>query len=193
LTDIDALIERLQHGPDETRADAAQALARYGAPAADAIEAALASGDANARFWLIAALAELDGERALNKLSAALGDPDEGVRAAAAHALGRRGQGAGALLTALDDPSAFVSLQAAHALARMGPDAVPVLVAGLGHASARVRVGAARALAALPPPAARPAMPALIAALDDDSPAVQFHAEQALERLGVGMVLIRPA
>jgi hypothetical protein len=63
LSDIDTLIARVHHGPDEARASAARALAQHGAPAVIAIEAALASGDAHARFWLVAALAELTAAR----------------------------------------------------------------------------------------------------------------------------------
>nr|HID14243.1 hypothetical protein [Anaerolineae bacterium] len=51
------------------------------------------------------------------------------------------------------------------------------------------RVGAARALSIIQP---EEAIPALCAALDDPSAIVTYHAEEALERMGVGGVLIQP-
>jgi HEAT repeat protein len=52
-----------------------------------------------------------------------------------------------------------------------------------------VRAGAARALCIIQP---EEAVPALCAALDDPSAAVTYYAEEALERLGVGLVLFQP-
>jgi HEAT repeat protein len=51
------------------------------------------------------------------------------------------------------------------------------------------RAGAARALSVIQP---QEAIPALCAALDDPSAIVTHHAEEALERMGVGLVLFRP-
>ena len=59
----------------------------------------------------------------------------------------------------------------------------------LGNPSSAVRAGAARALIPLE---SHDAIPALFAALDDESAIVSFYAEEALWRLGVGMVLFKP-
>jgi HEAT repeat protein len=56
-------------------------------------------------------------------------------------------------------------------------------------AQPRVRVNAARALAAIADPAA---IPALFGALEDESVLVQHWAEAGLEKLGVGTVYFAP-
>ena len=158
--------------------------------AAEALAEALAGADAEARWELLAALAQVPGAAATRALAAVLaGDPDEGLRAAAAQILGEHRAGGSALIAALQDESVFVAQQAAHALARMGPDMAPEMIALLREGGPRARIAAARALAAI---RTEEAIPALIAALEDDSPAVQFYAEEALARLGVGTVLLWP-
>jgi HEAT repeat protein len=192
---LEELITRLRRGDEAARSAALAALAGLGAEGQDvpalvrALAEALAAAEPDARAWLVAALAPLPGDEATAALAGALGDPDEGVRASAALALGGRRAGLPALLAALDDPSTFVALQAGHALTRFGREAALALSATLQGGSASARVAAARALATI---RATEAIPALIAALEDDSPAVQFYAEQALERMGVGTVLLRP-
>ena len=78
---------------------------------------------------------------------------------------------------------------AADSLARIGSPAVPALIAALQAKVTSVRAGAARALCIIQP---EEAVPALCAALDDPSAAVTYYAEEALERLGVGLMLFRP-
>ena len=52
-----------------------------------------------------------------------------------------------------------------------------------------MRAGAARALVPLE---SQDAIPALLAALDDESAIVSLYAEEALWRLGIGMVFFKP-
>jgi len=59
----------------------------------------------------------------------------------------------------------------------------------LSSESPAARAGAARALIPLESHAA---IPALFAALDDESVMVTHYAQDALWRLGVGMVLVKP-
>ena len=190
MADIAESITRLFAGSDAERAAIARELACQGETAAIALAEALAGADAEARWGLLAALAQIPGAAATRALAAVLaGDPDEGLRAAAAQILGEHGAGGGALIAALQDESVFVAQQAAHALARMGPDMAPEFIALLREGGPRARIAAARALVTI---RTEDAIPALIAALEDDSPAVQFYAEQALDRLGVGTVLLWP-
>jgi HEAT repeat protein len=189
LADLQLLIARLGQGSEDERAAAVYALVEHGEPAAVALAPALALRDAETRWWVVAALAQLPGPTATQALVKAMADPDESIRAVAAQALGARQEGTSALIAALDDANTFVSLQAASALTRLGPEAVPALVNALRTGLPRVRVGAARALAAIQ---SRDSVPALVAALQDDSPAVHFYAEQGLQRMGVGALLIKP-
>ncbi len=78
---------------------------------------------------------------------------------------------------------------AADSLARIGPPAVPALIAALQADQSPVRAGAARALSIIQP---EDAIPALCTALDDASAIVAYYAEEALERMGVGLLLFRP-
>lgn len=190
MADIAESIARLCKGSDAERAAIARELTCQGETAAAALAEALAGADAEARWGLLAALAQIPGAAATRALAAVLaGDPDEGLRAAAAQILGEHRAGGGALIAALQDESVFVAQQAAHALARMGPDMAPEFIALLREGTPRARIAAARALVTI---RTEDAIPALIAALEDDSPAVQFYAEEALDRLGVGTVLLWP-
>ena len=120
-----------------------------------------------------------------------LEDADLDVRACAIVGLtALRAPAAVEPLTArLSDPSAYVSRLAADGLARFGDVATAELIITLETGDTVARIGAARALRSLE---AEEAIPALCAALDDPSAAVAHYAEEALERLGVGMVYFRP-
>ena len=91
--------------------------------------------------------------------------------------------------SSLSDSSVFVSAMASDALARIGRSGVPILIERLRNGIGLERARAAKALLAI---LDSRSIPALIAALDDDSPVVQHYASEALTRLGVGTVLIKP-
>jgi HEAT repeat protein len=81
----------------------------------------------------------------------------------------------------------MVNASAMAALVQIGPAAAGGLITTLQSGSPTARMRAAQALVPL---RVSSAIPALFAALDDDSPAVQHYAEEALERLGVGMTFV---
>jgi HEAT repeat protein len=78
---------------------------------------------------------------------------------------------------------------AADALVAIGGDALPALVEALEKGPHKARVEAVRALAAIRD---LRAVPSLMAALEEDSLSMQFWAEEGLERLGLGMVYLKP-
>jgi HEAT repeat protein len=175
---------------DDARAQAA--LDQITAAEAPVLIEALADGDAETRWWAAAALAGLPGAEVTAALLAAALDPDQAVRAAVLHALGRRDapEAITPLLFALADPSPYLARLAADALVQIGAPAVPALCEALDReVEARVRVNLARALALI---GDTRAIPALFRALDDDSPHVQHWADEGLERMGVGQVYFRP-
>ncbi len=118
-------------------------------------------------------------------------DPDPDVRACAVVGLAalRPAEAVGPLVARLSDPSACVARLAADALARIGAPAVPALIAALQEGDTVTRIGAARALSIIGP---EEAVPALCAALDDPSALVTYYAEEALDKMGVGMVFFEP-
>jgi HEAT repeat protein len=177
-------------GGDDAAAEAALAQAR---PAwLPELRAALASPDADRRWWAVRALAALPGDEATEALLNATADADGSVRAAAIFALGERAAPAAVvpLLFALGDPSEYLARLATDALIHIGAPAVPGLVRALAQdAQPRVRANAARAVALIGDTST---IPALFKALEDESALVQYWAEEGLERMGVGQVYFKP-
>ena len=124
-------------------------------------------------------------------LIAFLLDVDSDVRACAAFALGelQAEEAVEPLAKLLNDSSVFVSAMASDALARIGQASTLTLIDRLKSGAAIERARAAKALLAI---LDSRSIPALIAALDDESPVVQHYASEALTRLGVGTILLKP-
>jgi HEAT repeat protein len=188
---IEALIAEFAGGDDLRAEAAAQRLAALGAaalPRLAPLAAARGSPGNDGRWWAARTLAMIDGPQAEALLMDLLDDPDPDLRACAAVGLGeRRSLAATARLAGLlDDASPYLARLAGDALIRIGLAAAPDLIAALQDAaSPQRRAGAARALAHL---AAPEAIPALFQALEDESTLVRHWADEALDRLGLGMV-----
>lgn len=175
---------------DDARAEeAALAIAEWGDKATGLLCDLLRDPDPDRRWWASRTLAAVATPAARAGLIAALADVDPDVRACAAYGLGEVGavEAIPRLVDCLADPSAFVSRIAADSLARIGGPAVPSLIAALQRGRTSVRIGAARALSIIQ---AQDALPALCAALNDESAFVSYYAEEALERMGVEIVLV---
>jgi HEAT repeat protein len=132
--------EALKAADEDTRRQAATALARLGAravPAASALAAALKDKDATVRQYAAFTLGQIgsEAEGAVTALAEALGDRAETVRQLAAQALSAIGPAAReavpALIAAIKDADAGVRLSAVEALGHIGPaakQAVPALL-----------------------------------------------------------------
>jgi HEAT repeat protein len=182
------VLEELFSG-DDTRAAAVAGQVR--AEDVPALIAALQGAEPDARWWAVFALAHVPGEAATTALLQAAADPDENVRAVVLHALGKRGRSEAItpLLFALNEGD-YLARLASDALIQIGAPAVPALMDVLRQdAQPRVRAMTARALAAIADPSA---IPALFAALEDESALVQHYAGEGLEKLGVGTVYFKP-
>jgi len=96
---------------DDVRA--AAAVEQVTAEHLPALEARLAGPDPDARWWAVAGLARLGGERATELLLAAAADADAGLRAAAIFGLGRQAVPSAIplLIQILDDPSEYLGRQ----------------------------------------------------------------------------------
>lgn len=188
---IRALQAAITSGDDFQAEQVAQAMAGQGDASLPALQELLASPEMDHRWWAVRALAAVGTPRAVAALVAALEDPDRDVRSCAVVGLAalRPPAAAEPLLSHLSDPSAYVARLAADALARIGQPAVEALITALREGDIATRSGAARALRAIRPPEA---VPALCAALDDPSAVVTHYAEEALESMGIGMALFRP-
>ena len=188
---LKALIAELLSADDARAEQAAQKLIALGSAALEPLSEILQSDDADDRWWATRVLGESTAPDAIDLLLGQLSDPDEGVRAAAIHGLGLRGdaQSAEALARQLSDASGYLARQAGEALTKLGDHAVPVLIAGLQDENQRVRVVSARALAHMDQ---LEAIPALFNALDDDSALVNYWSDIGLERRGVGQVYFKP-
>lgn len=177
----------------ERAKDAAARLGRLGPAAVPAMIEGLGNSDMFVRDLLVRALAEI-GAPGVAPLTAAIGDRNAHRRRGAIEAL----QGL-ALFKKVDIKSAVPALKSAStdsdALVRraaLGTLSVALadtgdsqLVAALKDTHPSVRVFAARSLAYLPGrPVPLEALPALMAALEDDDRHVQLFAATALGKLG---------
>jgi len=186
-----ALLAELLCGQDDRAEIAAQMIGTLGPAGFDLIQPLCTAPRADHRWWAARTLSQLRSESATQALIGLLADLDSDVRACAAFALGEAQleQAIEPLARLLADPSVFVSAMASDALARIGRLSVPTLIDRLRKGIGLERARAAKALLAI---LDSRSIPALIAALDDDSPVVQHYASEALTRLGVGTVLIKP-
>jgi HEAT repeat protein len=183
---MESLLTRLTAGSDEDAEEAIQALVKTGALALPAVKELLDSGIEDARWWGVRALAEIDHPETRALLIEALADPALTVRQCAALALREHPHvgAVSAIQSALDQEDRLLARLAADALVALGNQSTPALLAVLAAGCQVGRVEAARALALLTDPRA---VPALFAALDDESPLIEHWADQGLQRRGIGM------
>lgn len=188
---LQLFLDCITAGDDARTEEAALALGCAGDGVLPALRELLTSADSDRRWWAARGLAAVGSASARQLLVAALDDPDPYVRACAAQGLGELqvGEAVAALAGRLSDSDPLVSRIAADGLARIGPPAVPHLIAALQEGGVAARAGAARALSIIQP---EEAVTALVAALDDPSAIVTYYAEEALERMGVGMTFFWP-
>lgn len=184
-------LDSVAAGDDACTEEAALALGLLGDAVLPPLRDLLADTDLDRRWWAARALAAVGTQTARDLLITTLTDPDPDVCACAAQGLGdlRAEEAVPALVHCLAAPSPFVSRIAADGLARIGSPAVPALIAALQEGEVLARSGAARALSIIQP---KEAIPVLCAALDDPSAIVTYYAGEALERMGVGLVLLCP-
>ena len=192
---IEELLESLNSGDEGQAEKAVQSLKRLPAEqhtlAIEVLRQNYAAPETDRRWWAVRALAEMPEADAGALLIGALGDADPSVRQCAALALRiRRDPAALApLLDGLSDPDPLAARLAAEALAALGEAATPALLELLPSSPANTRLLIVRALAEIGDPRA---IPALFAALEDDSALVEYWANEGLERMGVGMVFFSP-
>ena len=192
--EVDTLIESLDSDNERTRLNAAYRLGRVGSTAVPALKQALHSKSDAIREYAGYALS-LTGASAIPTLIDAIQGTDDAVRASATFALadmGKTAQEAIPILTrAAQDSSPLVRRHATEGLGLIGQqvsedidlsEAVEVLTAGLRDDYHSVRDNAARSLAKLGT-TAEPAIPALVAQLEDENRYVRFHAAVALKQI----------
>ena len=161
-------------------------LIHFAAHPVDALSRVLAEDpDPDVRWRALAALRIVATPQAITAISAALSDPDEGIRAGTAVALGelRAVESAPALIECLADASPLVANRATEALERIGEEAVPALCAALTDGRDAVRIHTAKALAAIRSP--QSVAPLCQAYLHDPNYLVQHYASEALAAMGV--------
>lgn len=185
------ILDAVLSGEDARAEPAVSALAVVGGDeAVSAFAQHLAGAHTDGRWWVARALAVIQTPQSVRLLTEMMGDPAADVRACAAMALGElhAAEGAEALAAHLADESAHVAELCSVALSRIGVPAVPTLLRALQDGGSLTRIRAAKALV---PIESHEAIPALFQALDDENAVVTHYAEAALERMGVGMVLLK--
>jgi HEAT repeat protein len=180
------LLEDLSSG-DSARAErAALELPKHKEAALQELSQLIQSDDADKRWWAACALAGFAQPAAGDLLTAALADPDAGVRQCAALALSKSPHASAipALIETLAAEDSLLTRLAADALVALGAAAVEPLIAVVETNEGNAQVEAARALALIGDPRA---VPALFKLLDSDSAVLEHWATEGLEKMGVGM------
>lgn len=176
---------------NESRAEAAACLlAKHGDSILPALGKLLESPDADQRWWAVRTLAAMR-EPCREWLSRSLEDPSSEVRAAAALAIAAHPDPAACagLVECLNDEDNVVAVLAVNALVSIGSPAIPTLLEAYDGATSRARIQIMRAVAEIRDPRA---IALMMKAMDQDSAAAHYWAQQGLEMLGLNMVYLRP-
>jgi HEAT repeat protein len=188
---LHAFLDAVVAGNDKQTEESSVALREAGDEVTPALRDVLADLDPDRRFWAVRALSAVGTDAAIRHLITALEDVDPDVRACAVVALSKLKpeEAIEPLVARLSDRSAYVARLTADGLAQFGQLAVDTLISTLEDGDTAARAGAARALGAIRP---EEAIPALYQALDDPSAFVTYYANEALEKMGLGIVLFCP-
>ena len=192
MTELELLLANLVSGNDERAEQAATRFPDFGSPGIDALKPLFISNEVDIRWWAVRALAGFEQlDETLPELVAALEDESAEVRQAAAMALCHHPhpQAVLPLIRALSDPDTLTAKLASNALVLIGADATPALLDVLKNGTGSARLEAARALAEIKDPRA---IPGLMKALETDSALLQYWAGNGLDKLGLGMVYLKP-
>ena len=188
-----ALLSELLSGDDERAEKAAHALMQNQQAALPELYKLLESPDPDQRWWAVRTLAGCEPtQQTTRSLVAALEDPSSEVRQSAALALCHQPtpEAIPALIRSLDDPDPMLASLAGNALSLLKAAAVPALMDALEQQhSPAARREIVRALAEIGDPRA---IPALMKAIESDSALLQYWAEHGLEKLGLGMIFVKP-
>ena len=183
--DLQNLLAILTSGNDDRAESVVPQLAAH-PEAIPALESYLQSPESDVRWWTIRTLAQMEAPPK-DWLVRALDDESEEVRQCAILALTHHPSESAipGLLHLVADPESVTANLAASALIAIGEPAIPGLLELLEGAPHTSSVEIVRALAGIGDPRA---IPALMKAMEQDSPAMQYWAEQGLDHLGLGMV-----
>jgi HEAT repeat protein len=185
-------LAELVSGNDERAEQAATGLPAFGPAGVEALKPLFTSDEVDVRWWAVRALAGFEQlDESFPELVAALEDESEEVRQAAAMALCHHPhpQAVSPLIRALSDLDTMTTRLASNALVLIGAEATPALLDVLKNGTGSARLEAARALAEIKDPRA---IPGLMKALETDSALLQYWAGNGLDKLGLGMVYLKP-
>ncbi len=192
--ELDNLLEMLRHKDEKVRLNGVYRLGRAGETAVQPLCKVLYGSSDSLRYYAAVALSQI-GKPAVSTLIDALQDSDESVRNSAVYALADMGMAAEeaipALTKATKDESPWVRRHAFEGIGIVGQyiadesdisESVDALSEGLNDSYYWVRYNAARTLAILGP-LSEPALPNLIAQLEDENRYVRFNAALALKQI----------
>ncbi len=188
---LETLLAELVCG-DDARAEAAMhKLIDLGAKTLPALRDLAADPDPDRRWWAISTMAQI-ADADLDIFLVALKDEDLEIQQTAVLGLTERPhpKSVSVLIELLPSPNSILRTLAMNALIAIGKDATNGLLAFLQEYQAQdtARINAVRALANI---ADYKAIPALMAALEEDSALIRHWAEEGLEKLGLDMVYMK--
>ena len=191
---MDTLLANLISGEEALAEAAMTKLVALGEETFPALKDLLASPDADHRWWALSVLAQIETAD-VEWMLPALDDESVEVRQCAALGLSVHpdDKSVPALVNALHDPDSMVSTLAANALVKIGEAAVLALLLVFEEDENSIqvkaaRLGAMRALATIADPRA---IPAMMAALEENSVFMNHWAEIGLKELGHEMVYMK--
>jgi HEAT repeat protein len=191
MSDLTYLSAELTSGDDERAEIAAKHLANHGKEALYALRPLLSDPNPDTRWWVVRTLGELSSYTPSPLLIGALGDENLSVRQCAALAIQHQPDSTAipALIACMYDPNSLLARLSANALVAIGPPAVPALLKLLEDGPLPTRLEATRALALI---GDQRAVPALFNAFNEDSPLMEYWANEGLDRMGIGMAFFEP-
>ncbi|MFH2038262.1 MAG: HEAT repeat domain-containing protein [Chloroflexota bacterium] len=188
--EIQSLLIELNSGDDHRAELAIPALSAQGNSALPALQEMLDSSDIDSRWWAVRCLAQMENPP-LDLLVGSLEDGSHEVRQCAALAISHHPHISAikSLLDLIQETESVTTNLAATALIAIGKEAIPGLLDLLPNLKDGSRIEAYRAIACI---ADQRAIPVLMSALDEDSLAINYWAEEGLNRLGLDMVYLEP-
>ncbi|NJN80255.1 MAG: HEAT repeat domain-containing protein [Anaerolineales bacterium] len=185
-------LDDLTSGDDERAEQSIIPLVELGQAAIQPLLDLTRSENADERWWAVRALAA-SPHTLTSDLIPLLNDSAPEVRAATALAILNHPHedAIDALIQTLYDEDSLTANIAGNALAKIGNPTTPSLLKVMEEAETNVRILAIRALAEIKD---HRAIPMMMKSLnnENESAVIQYWAQQALEKLGLDMVYIKP-